>query len=68
MRQPRNIEIYLNDNTIKDAISSLLYTLNIVRDDEEILSLSLGEVNMDGARPILFNIITNREPEVIVHS
>lgn len=68
MRHLRNIECYLNDATIADAVSSLLYTLNIVNDNEVIVSLTIGNTTVDGVRPINFTCIAEKEPELIIHS
>jgi len=61
-------EIYLNDNTLKDIIAAHLYATTVVADDEEVLSVSLGECNADGIRPVRYTTLKNKEVELIVHS
>ncbi len=68
MRSVRTIQSYIHDNNFKDILASYLYSLNLVRDDEEVLELSLGNPNQEGIRPINFSIIQTREVELIVHS
>jgi len=67
MRQLRNVETYLSNQNLCDAVSGLLYSLNIVHDGEVIVSLNVGEP-VDGIRPIRLQCIEEREAELIVHS
>lgn len=68
MRNIRTLEVYLNDNTLKDIIAAHLYATTHVSDDEEVLELTVGEPDRDGVRPIRYSIIKNKEVELIVHS
>ena len=67
-RQIRNFESYVHDGTFKDILASYLYSLNLVKDDEEILELTVGNPNKEGIRPIQYKTIQNKEVELIVHS
>jgi len=66
-RAIRDLTIYLNDGTLKDLIAAHLYAITVVRDDEEVLELSLSEPEND-IRAVRFKLIKNKEVEVIVHS
>lgn len=68
MRNIRTIEVYLNDNTLKDIIAAHLYATSTVHDNEEVLEVVLGEPNAENIRPIQFKVIENREIELIIHS
>lgn len=68
MRQIRDLECYINDNTLKDLIAAHLYATTMVHDNEEVLELELGLPNSDGVRPIRFKLIEDGEVELIEHS
>lgn len=68
MRQIRNLGCPLNDETLKDLIASHLAAMCVIKDAEEVLTLSLSEPNEDGTRWVNFSIIELKEPELIIHS
>lgn len=61
-------ESYIHDGVLQDLIAAHLYATTLVNDDEEVLSLTIGNPNSDGVRPIVYKTIKNREVELIVHS
>lgn len=68
MRQPRNVETYLSDQNLCDAVSGLFYHLHIVHDGEIITKVYIGEPDARGLRNIKFTCIEEKEVELIVHS
>jgi hypothetical protein len=62
-------EIYLNDKTLQDIVAAHLYAMNVVSDNQEVLSVTLvGDDWGDGCTTILFQTIENKEPELIIHT
>lgn len=67
-RMIREIQSYIHDGTLQDLIAVHLQAMSVVNDDEEFISISVGEANSDGVRPISYKIIKHKEVELIVHS
>lgn len=68
MRHIRELQSYIHDGTLQDIIAVHLQAMSIVNDDEEFISITVGERQADGKRPINYKIIKTREVELIVHS
>lgn len=68
MRVIKELQSFIHDGTLQDIIAVHLQAMSIVDDDEEFISISVGERQPDGKRPITYKIIKTREVELIVHS
>lgn len=63
----QNLEIYLNETTLKDIIAAHLHAVSVVADEDEILEITLGEI-VNNMRQIIYKRIKTREVELIVHT
>lgn len=56
----RDIECYLNDQTLKDLVATYLQTVCLIKSSEEVSDLTLSAPNDAGVRTIRFKI----EPDI----
>jgi hypothetical protein len=61
---PRNLETFINEQTIKDLIISHLHNIGVFRDYEEVRDLELSEVS-EGLRKLTLRF--ERNIQVIHH-
>lgn len=52
----RDIECYLNDQTLKDLVAVHLQTMSLIKSSEEVIDLTISLPNSEGVRTIRFNI------------
>lgn len=67
-RTIRELTSFIHDGTLQDLIAVHLQACSVVNDDEEFISITVGEPNAEGVRPINYKIIKYKEAELIVHS
>lgn len=63
----RQMWVPLNDGTLKDLIAQHLDAIGILREDDEILKMKIGDPDSKGIRKIAFMFIKRREAQVILH-
>lgn len=68
MSDIRELRSYLSNDTLLDIIAAHLTATSVIDDDEDVLTLRIGEVNEENKRPIYLEIIKMKEVELIVHS
>ncbi len=67
MLAERNMWVPLNDKTLQDLVAQHLDAIGILREEDEILKMTIGEPDSKGIRKISFMFIKRREAQVIVH-
>lgn len=67
-RAIRELTSFLHDGTLQNLVAVHLQACSLVNDDEEFISISIGEPNEEGIRPIIYQIIKHKEAELIIHS
>lgn len=68
MRKVQDRTTYLNDNTLKDIIAAHLYAVSALADDEEVLTISMSEPDEEGIRVLDYQLIKNKDVELVIHS
>lgn len=66
----REIELTLNRKTIVDQVAALLYSLNIVHDNEHVTNIQFGDLfrsSTEEYAPVKVCIKRHQEVEVIRH-
>lgn len=61
----RELETYINDQTVKDLITQHLIAMKVIRYNEEVLDLGVSEVQSDGLRKL--NIRFDKDVQTIFH-
>jgi hypothetical protein len=64
MQKKRQIEMAINEGTVRDLIAEYLYTLGVVRYSEDVSVISMGQ-SKDNVWPIVISI--EPKTEVIYH-
>lgn len=67
MRREREMWVPLNDGTLKDLVAQHLDAIGILKENEEVLKMKIGEPDRQGIRKIEFMFIEEREATLIVH-
>lgn len=60
----RNLETYINDQTVKDLIISHLVAISVIKSNEEVMDLGVSEVH-GGLRKL--NIYFEKDTQTIFH-
>jgi hypothetical protein len=61
----RNLETYINDQTVKDLIISHLVAISVINNYEDVKDLGVSEVQSDGLRKL--NIYFDKDVQTIFH-
>lgn len=56
MREVRELECYLHNDTLQSLIAVHLQAMKVVRSSEDVVNLSLSAPNKDGVHTLRFNL------------